>query len=50
MGFGSSRPDTLLNFYAHVLDASADIAETLISGQRRGDFNRSRAAHVISKN
>jgi hypothetical protein len=33
---GHSRPDILLNFYAHVLDASADAAAESLSGQLGG--------------
>ncbi|HEY1256937.1 MAG TPA: ATP-binding cassette domain-containing protein, partial [Terracidiphilus sp.] len=33
---GHSRPDILLKFYAHVLDASADTAAESLSGQLSG--------------
>jgi integrase len=33
---GHSRPDILLKFYAHVLDASADVAAESLSGQLGG--------------
>lgn len=36
---GHSRPDILLKFYAHVLDASADTAAESLSGQLRGGFS-----------
>jgi integrase len=36
---GHSRPDILLKFYAHVLDASADMAAETLSGQLRGSFS-----------
>ena len=35
---GHSRPDILLKFYAHVLDASADAAAESLSGQLSGTF------------
>ena len=35
---GHSRPDILLKFYAHVLDASADMATETLSGQFGADF------------
>jgi hypothetical protein len=41
---GHSRPDILLKFYAHVLDASADTAAESLSGQLRGGFSLARAA------
>jgi integrase len=37
---GHSRPDILLSFYAHVLDASADMAAATISGSWEADFRR----------
>ena len=35
---GHSRPDILLNYYAHVLDESADMAATTLSAQLSGTF------------
>lgn len=35
---GHSRPDILLGFYAHVLDASADMAAATMSGHWEADF------------
>jgi hypothetical protein len=42
---GHSRPDILLKFYAHVLDASADVAAETLSGQFKGGFSIPTAAH-----
>jgi integrase len=42
---GHSRPDILLKFYAHVLDASADTAAESLSGQLSGGFSAAPAAH-----
>lgn len=36
---GHSRPDILLKFYAHVLDASADMAAETLSGQFRSEIS-----------
>jgi site-specific recombinase XerC len=44
---GHSRPDILLGFYAHVLDASADMAAATMSGQLGGGFSAPVAAHGI---
>jgi len=35
---GHSRPEILLNVYAHVLDASADLAAATLSGSSGADF------------
>ncbi len=43
---GHSRPDILLKFYAHVLDASADMAAATLSGQLGGGFSSSKVAHA----
>jgi integrase len=43
---GHSRPDILLKFYAHVLDASADMAAETLSGQFGGGFSAPMAAHA----
>ena len=42
---GHSRPDILLKFYAHVLDASADTAAESLSGQLSGGLSAAPAAH-----
>jgi hypothetical protein len=41
---GHSRPDILLRFYAHVLDASADMAAELLSGQLSIGFSAAKPA------
>jgi integrase len=41
---GHSRPDILLNIYAHVLDASADAAAESLSGQLSGGLRAVEAA------
>jgi integrase len=41
---GHSRPDILLKFYAHVLDASADAAAESLSGQLSGRFSVAKTA------
>jgi integrase len=41
---GHSRPDILLKFYAHVLDASADAAAESLSGQLSGGLRAVEAA------
>ncbi len=41
---GHSRPDILLKFYAHVLDASADAAAESLSGQLSGGMRAVEAA------
>ena len=43
---GHSRPDILLKFYAHVLDASADAAAESLSGQLSGGL-RLEAAKML---
>jgi hypothetical protein len=43
---GHSRPDILLKFYAHVLDASADMAAETLSGQFGGEISAPMAAHA----
>jgi integrase len=43
---GHSRPDILLKFYAHVLDASADMAAETLSGQFGGGFPAPATAHA----
>jgi integrase len=43
---GHSRPDILLKVYAHVLDASADMAAETLSGQL-GRFSAPMAAHAV---
>jgi len=43
---GHSRPDLLLNVYAHVLDASADLAAATLSGQLGGGFSAPVATHM----
>lgn len=44
---GHSRPDILLKVYAHVLDASADMAAATLSGQLGGVFSAPMAAHAV---
>jgi hypothetical protein len=46
MVLGHSRPDILLGFYAHVLDASADMAAATMSGQLGGGFSAPAGAQV----
>ena len=41
---GHSRPDILLKYYAHVLDASADVAAETLSGQLSGSFGAAKTA------
>jgi hypothetical protein len=41
---GHSRPDILLKFYAHVLDASADAAAESLSGHLSGRFSVAKTA------
>jgi hypothetical protein len=43
---GHSRPDILLKFYAHVLDASADMAAETLSGQFGRGFVLPHAVHA----
>ncbi len=43
---GHSRPDILLKFYAHVLDASADMAAETLSGRLRGGFSTATPAPI----
>jgi integrase len=43
---GHSRPDIFLRVYAHVLDASADLAAATLSGQFGGGFSAPVAAHA----
>ena len=45
---GHSRPDILLKFYAHVLDASADAAAETLSGRLSGNFSAARALQTAS--
>ena len=45
---GHSRPDILLKFYAHVLDASADMAAETLSGQFGSRFSSLTAARLIN--
>ncbi len=42
---GHSRPDILLKFYAHVLDASAGTAAEMVSGFLKGGFMAPITAH-----
>jgi hypothetical protein len=44
---GHSRPDILLKVYAHVLDASADMAAETLSGHFGGVFSTPMAAHAV---
>jgi hypothetical protein len=44
---GHSRPDILLSFYAHILDASADMAAETLSGQLAGGFSARMATHAV---
>jgi hypothetical protein len=44
---GHSRPDILLKFYAHVLDASADASAESLSGQLSGRFSVAKTALSI---
>jgi hypothetical protein len=43
---GHSRPDILLRVYAHVLDASANLAAATLSGQLGGGFSALVAVHA----
>ncbi len=43
---GHSRPDILLKFYTHVLDASADVAAETLSGQLSSSFSAPKAAQT----